>query len=228
MAARSPRVAVLTALLLAVLPLAGACDSPSPAPPVGQPSGDPAGSRSPSPSTTARSAAGPLVVGPAPEDLREVNWAEVPTPGEFCGVPELLRFGSGNEVRATSTTWGTVRVFRSERFAYGDTDGDGRDEAAVYVGCRDTVTMNAQITSGYVVYARVGDDLAVLGSITPRRKDGAYPTLLTSAEFAPGRIIVHEKWFRPNDAHCCPSGDATTEWLREGDRLAPGTTRVTS
>ncbi|MFA3877723.1 hypothetical protein ABS735_29285 [Streptomyces sp. MMCC 100] len=228
MASRSPRVAAVPVLVLAVLALAGACDSPSPAPPVGPPSEDPAGATSPSQSTIVRSGDGPVVVGPAPEDLREVEWAEVPTPGEFCGVPELLRFGSGSEVKAASTTWGTVRVFRSERFEYGDTDGDRRDEAAVYVACRDTVTMNAQITSGYVVYARVGDDLAVLGSITPRRKDGAYPTQLTSVEFAPGRIIVHEKWFRPNDAHCCPSGDATTVWLREADRLTPGTTRVTS
>ncbi|MFD3624239.1 hypothetical protein [Streptomyces sp. NPDC058698] len=227
MASRSPRVAVLTALLAVLAALAGACGSPSPAPPVGA-SGDPAGPASPSASRTAHPGAGPVVVGPAPEDLREVNWAKTPTPGDFCGIPELLRFDSGNEVRATSTTWGTVRVYRSERFEYGDTDGDQRDEAVVYVGCRDTVTMNAQITSGYVVYARVGDDLAVLGSITPRRKDGAYPTLLTSAEFTPGGITVHERWFRPNDAHCCPSGDATTVWLREGDRLTPGTTRVIS
>lgn len=224
---RSPRVAALTALLAVLAALAGACGSPSPAPPVGA-SGDPAGSASPSASRTARPEAVPVVVGPAPEDLREVNWAEIPTPGEFCGVPELLRFGSGNEVRATSTTWGTVRVYRNKQFEYGDTDGDRRDEAVVYVGCRDTVTMNAQITSGYVVYAGVGDDLVVLGSITPRRKNGAYPTQLTSAEFAPGRITVHEKWFRPNDPHCCPSGDATTVWLREGDRLTPGTTRVIS
>ncbi|MET4660521.1 hypothetical protein ABID80_004247 [Streptomyces sp. PvP037] len=227
MASRPPRFAALTALL-AVLAMAGACGSPSPAPPVGPASGDPAGSAPPSESTVPRSAAGPVVVGPAPADLRDVDWKTVPTPGEFCGVPELLRFESGNEVRATSTTWGEVRVFRSTRPDYGDTDGDNRDEAVVYVGCRDTVTMNAQIAAGYVVYAQVGKDLAILGSITPRRKAGPYPTMLVRPEFAPGRIIVHEKWYRPNDAHCCPSGDATTVWSREGNRLTPGTTRVTS
>lgn len=224
---RPSRVAALTALL-AALAMSGACGSPSPGPPVTSAPQNPSASASPSGSTAARSSPGPVVVGPAPADLRDVDWKRIPVPGEFCGVPRLVRFGSGNETTATSTVWGRVEIVRGPRVLYGDTDDDGRDEAAISVACRDEVTMNTQITDAYVVYTHVGNGLTVLGSITPRRKAGPYPTMLVSAQFAPGRITVREKWYRPNDAHCCPSGDATTVWLREDGRLTPGTTRVTS
>ncbi|MEV7790570.1 hypothetical protein AB0O68_01095 [Streptomyces sp. NPDC087512] len=223
-----PRRAASLAALLALLTLSGACGGPSPAPPVTSASESPSASASPAESPTARSAARPVVVGRAPADLRDVDWKQVPVPGEFCGVPGLVRFGSGNEARATSTVWGQVEISRGLRVQYGDTDEDGRDEAVLSVGCSDEVTMNDQIAMGFVVYTHAGNDLAVLGSITPRRKTDQYTTLLTGAEFAPGRIIVHEKWYRPNDAHCCPSGDATTVWLHEDGRLTPGTTRVAS
>lgn len=223
-----PRATPLAALLavLAVLAGTGACDSPSPAPPVESAGRDTSAPATASPS--ASSVSGPVVVGPAPADLHDVDWARVPVPGTFCDVPGLVRFGGEPETRATSTVWGTVRVSRGKHVLYGDTDGDGRDEAAVYVGCRDTVTMNAQITSAYVVYTHQGDNLAALGTITPRRKAGPYPTMVVGADFEPGRIVVHEKWWRTNDPHCCPSGDATTVWSRVGDRLTAGTTRVTS
>ncbi|MDJ0340976.1 hypothetical protein QMK19_08900 [Streptomyces sp. H10-C2] len=89
---------------------------------------------------------------------------------------------------------------------YGDTDGDNRDEAAIYVGCSDGFTQNGQLVAGYVVFIHAGDRLAVIGSITPRQNPpGVYPTALTQLEFAPGRIVVQEKWYRPADAHCCPA-----------------------
>ncbi|MFD8520653.1 hypothetical protein ACFV2D_11625 [Streptomyces capillispiralis] len=151
-----------------------------------------------------------------------MDWANAPAPGDF------VRFGARGEATATSTVWGTVRVRRGTTVLYGGTDGDHRDEVAVYVGCDDNgATQNTQIAAGYVVYTHAGDDLAVLGSITPQQ-DGEYLTALTGAEFAPGRITVHEKWYRTNDAHCCPSGDAVTVWTREGDRLTAGVPRITS
>lgn len=224
------RITPLTAFL-AVSLMAGACGSPNPAPPVEQsdpgPAAPDAGSADASPAPS--SSAAPEVVGPAPADLRDVDWPNTPAPGEFCGVPELVRFDANGEDRATSTVWGLVRVRRGTTVLYGDTDGDKRDEAVVYVGCDDNgATQNTQIAAGYVVYTHAGKNLAVLGSITPRQKAGPYPTALAGAEFAPGRITVHEKWYRTNDAHCCPSGDAVTVWTREGNRLTPGVPRITS
>ncbi|MFJ9590640.1 hypothetical protein [Streptomyces acidicola] len=144
-------------------------------------------------------------------------------------MPGLVRFDAQGEARATSSVWGPVRVIQGREVLYGDTDSDNRDEAVVYVGCDDNgLTQNAQIAAGYVVYGHAGKSLVVIGSITPRQKHGTYPTALAGAEFAPGRIIVHEKWYRTNDPHCCPTGDATTVWTREGNRLTPGDPRITS
>ncbi|WP_241839431.1 hypothetical protein [Streptomyces sp. Root1295] len=119
---------------------------------------------------------------------------------------------------------------RSQQVNYGDFEGDSRVEAAVYVGCDDDgITQNTQIAAGYVVFGRAGKNLVVLGSITAQQESqAAYPTALVRPEFARGRITVHEKWYRFSDAHCCPTGNATTVWTREGHRLAPGAPRVVS
>ncbi|MEV5726483.1 hypothetical protein AB0N50_11815 [Streptomyces pharetrae] len=222
----TPLAALVTALFMT-----GACDTTSPAPPVKPPSEEPrtTGPLSSDASSSAPTPAAPRIVGPAPADLRTLDWTKVPAPGEFCGVPGLVRFDANGEARATSTVWGLVRISRSGRhITYGDTDGDHRDEAVVYIGCDDNgATQNTQLAAGYVVYAHVGEKLAAIGSITPQ-KAGEYSTALAGAEFAPGRIIVHEKWWRPGDAHCCPSGDATTVWTREGNHLTPGAPRITS
>ncbi|MGW6284437.1 hypothetical protein [Streptomyces sp. NPDC055107] len=220
------RVLPFTAFLTALL-ATGACDASDPAPRITPPTQRPASSAPASPPESPRET--PSVVGPAPADLRDVDWSEVPVPGEFCGVPGLVRVDAAGEALATSRTWGTVRVRQTRNVLYGDSDGDRRDEAAVFVGCDDNgLTQNADIAVAYVVYGHVGKDLAVIGSVTPRQKSTTNHTALAGVEFAPGRIVVSEKWYRPNDARCCPSGDATTVWTREGDRLTPGAPRVTS
>ncbi|MFE7273172.1 hypothetical protein [Streptomyces sp. NPDC057623] len=228
MATGLQRINPLTAFL-AILLTTSACDTPSPAPPV-KPStqGTAASDAESSDASATTSSAGPEVVGPAPVDLHDVDWTNTPAPGEFCGVKGLVRFDAQSEARAKSTVWGPVRVRRGTEVLYGDTDGDNRDEAVVYVGCDDNgKTQNAQIAAGYVVYGRAGKNLVVIGSITPRQS-GQYSTALVGAEFAPGRIVVHEKWYRTNDPHCCPTGDATTVWTREDNRLTPGDPRITS
>ncbi|MGW6142274.1 hypothetical protein ACWFRM_11250 [Streptomyces sp. NPDC055144] len=227
MATGLQRIVPLTALLMLAL-TTSACDTPSPAPPV-EPSGSSAPSRSPD-ASAASGAAGPdAIVGPAPSDLHDVDWTKVPAPGDYCGVPKLVRFDAQGQATATSTVWGKVRLMRGRTVLYGDTDGDHRDEAAVYLGCDDNgATQNGQIAAAYAVYAHVGKNLGVIGTITPRKKSAAYLTALVGADLSTGRIVAHEKWYRPNDPQCCPTGDATTVWYRHGDRLAPGATRLTS
>lgn len=46
---------------------------------------------------------------------------------------------------AKSTVWGKVGLMRGRTVLYGDTEGDHRDEAGVYLGCGDGVTQNGQI-----------------------------------------------------------------------------------
>jgi hypothetical protein len=220
------RLTPLTACLTIAL-MAGACDTPSPAPPVKPSTQAPAASEPPEASPTADPPA-LEIVGAAPDDLHDVDWPNTPAPGEVCGVPGLVQFDADGTATATSTTWGLVRILRGKEVLYGDTDGDHRDEAAVYVGCLDNgATQNGQIAAGYVIYTHAGGKLAAIGTITPRQT-GQYPTALARVEFAPGRIIAHEKWYRPGDPHCCPGGDATTVWTRKGNRLTPGDPRITS
>jgi hypothetical protein len=220
------RLIALTALPTILL-MTGACGAPNPAPPVEQSTARPPAGETPTAPPSPADA--PEIVGPSPADLHDVDWKSVPAPGEFCGVPGLVRFDAQGEALVTSSEWGPVRVRLGRSVFYGDTDGVNRDEAVVRVGCDDNgATQNEEIAAGYVVYAHAGEDLVVLGSITPRQKSRQYHTALARAEVAPGRIIVHEKWWRPNDSHCCPSGDAITVWTREGDRLVPGDPRITS
>uniref|UniRef100_A0AAU2VCW5 Lipoprotein n=1 Tax=Streptomyces sp. NBC_00003 TaxID=2903608 RepID=A0AAU2VCW5_9ACTN len=213
--------------LLALLVLTGACSSPSPAPPVPPLTPSPAAPDHVSPSPSP--AQGPVLVGPAPTDLHDADWAKTPIPGEFCDVPGLIRLDAEGKATAVSRTWGTVRIQRGIKVEYGDTDGDQRDEAAIYMGCDDNgATMSGQLVAAYVVFTHKGNSLAVIGAITPRQKSAEYSTALVRLEFAPGRITAHEKWYRQTDAHCCATGDATTVWTREGDRLTPGEPRVVS
>ncbi|MFG2629456.1 hypothetical protein [Streptomyces sp. NPDC048473] len=226
MATRLQRIVPLTALLVLAL-TTSACDTPSPAPPV-KSSKNSADSHAPDASASSGAAASVTIVGPAPSDLHDVDWTKTPAPGAFCGVPDLVRFDAQGQATAKSTVWGKVSLMRGRTVLYGDTDGDHRDEAAVYLGCGDGVTQNGQILAAYAVYTHVGKNLAVIGTITPRRRSAAYGTALVGLDFATGRIVAHEKWYRANDPHCCPTGDATTVWYRHGDRLTPGTTHVTS
>ncbi|WP_408993500.1 hypothetical protein [Streptomyces sp. 1268] len=220
-----PKRTIRLTALLTVLLMAGACDAAKPAPPVTPSTPGPTAS---APASAPSPGASPAV-GPAPADLRDTDWDDVPVPGDFCGIPGLVPVDHTGHAMATSRTWGPVRVTRTKNIVYGDTDGDRRDEAVVFVGCDDNgATQNADIAVAYAVYAGVGKDLVVLGSMTPRQKSAHSHTALARVEFAPGRIIVHEKWYRADDARCCPSGDATTVWTREGDRLKPGAPRVTS
>ncbi|MFF2506594.1 hypothetical protein ACFVTY_24930 [Streptomyces sp. NPDC058067] len=226
MATSLQRIVPFTAFLMLAL-TTSACDTPSPAPPV-KPSESSSASQLPDDSAPSGSAAAGTIVGAAPADLHDVDWTKTPTPGAYCGVPKLVRFDAQGQATATSTVWGQVRLMRGPTVLYGDTDGDHRDEAAVYLGCDDNgATQNGQIAVAYAVYAHAGRNLALIGSITPGKKSTQYLTALVGLDFSSGRITAHEKWYRPNDSQCCPSGDATTVWYRHGDRLTEGATRIT-
>ncbi|MBW5481091.1 LppP/LprE family lipoprotein [Streptomyces bambusae] len=225
--------------LVGLLLLTAGCGSPAPAPPITAggssapvPSTPPPSSATPAAPSTAPSgsASAGVVVGPAPADLRQVDWAATPFPGDFCDVPGLVRQGSSEEVRENSRTWGRVHLNQYGHMAYGDVDGDGRDEAAMPVSCDNGGgTASGQLVFGYVVFGRSPAGLVALGSLTPRQQpSGVAATRMGGVVLTSRRATVTEHWYRPEDATCCPRGRATTVWTFEGDHVSPGSPSITS
>jgi hypothetical protein len=181
--------------------------------------------------TSSAPAAQAADLGPAPAELRRVDWAQSRLPGEFCAVPGVVQFSSG-AAKATSDTWGPVemRVDPSST-VYGDLDGDGVEEAAVSVSCNNGGgTASGQLAFGYAVVRKDGDALSAVGSITARQDppDAGHVTLLGPAAITHNEIRVQELWYRPSDATCCPSGKAETTWSYTNGTLTPGQPVITS
>lgn len=160
-------------------------------------------------------------LGPAPDDLRAVDWKQATLTSSFCGVEGTVRFQDG-EARATSTIWGEVGLWVKigRPVWFGDIDADGREEAAVSLGCDNTGGTGASdLEYGLVIVRSVNGQLELVGEIatTTMRDDAPHVPLLSEPTFEKGAITVKELWYRPNDANCCPSGVSLTRWsLRDG------------
>jgi hypothetical protein len=180
--------------------------------------------------TTEPSAGTKPSLGKAPDDLHSVDWQQATLPAEFCGVEKPVLFREG-AAKATSTTWGGVDLWiHSERPVwFGDVDADGRDEAAVNLGCDNGGgTAASQLAFGLVVVRANNGNLELVGEIsaTTMRDDAFHVPLLSDPRFEKGVITVKELWYRPSDANCCPTGASLTRWwLRDGtlkpDRAVP-------
>jgi LppP/LprE lipoprotein len=168
--------------------------------------------------------------GSAPDDLRTVDWRVARLPGDFCAVDGIVTFQDGR-TRATSTTWGEIDVdVLPDQNAYGDVDGDGHDDAAVAVDCdAGGDTGSSVIGYGFVVVAGHDGALDSLGAIVPQlQPEDAYAsTRLSVTEMGDMRVVVEEQWYRHEDATCCPTGRATTEWTYRDGRLQAGRPVVT-
>ncbi|MFD5825488.1 hypothetical protein [Lentzea sp. NPDC060358] len=204
-------------LLPLLLLLLAACGEPSVGPKITEVS-EPDGVGTLTSTPTSRSLP-PL--GDAPDDLRQVDWSRVTLPAEFCGVEELVRF-SGGEAKATSKKWGEVALWlNTENYVrYGDIDADGRDEAALDVGCDNGGgTSSSELAFGFVVVRSAVGKLELVGEIAATiERDGlVHVPVLADPRFEKGVITVKEAWYRPSDANCCPSGASLTKWwLRDG------------
>jgi hypothetical protein len=173
-------------------------------------------------------------VAAAPADLHDVDWARVPLPGEFCGVPGLVTF-KGDEATATSDKWGPVHLFRFHNsqngsVVYGDVTGDHRSEAAVNVGCDNGGgTAGGQLAFAFVVFQGIQGRLTVIGTVVPQKNPpNQHATLLWKVQLTRGRVIAHENWYRPSDSTCCPTGTAVTIWTLQDGHLTPGAPRIIS
>ncbi|MFI6094259.1 hypothetical protein ACIA8G_01800 [Lentzea sp. NPDC051213] len=165
--------------------------------------------------------------GKSPDDLHGVDWQRATVTADFCGVEGPVTLQEG-KAQARSTTWGEVDLWLDSRqpVSYGDVDADGRDEAALSMGCG---TESSQLAFGFVVVRAANGNPEIIGEIstTTMRDDAPHVPMLTEPRFEKGAITVKELWYRPADANCCPTGASLTRWwLRDGTLKADPAVQV--
>ena len=170
----------------------------------------------------------PAVIGP-PLNLQSVNWPNASIPGQYCDVPGSVQLKAG-EANASSTWWGHVQFLKNSPVVYGNLGGQVQEVAAVPVICTNGGgTADGQLVEAYLIFTGVGGKLTALGAITPQeRPNNVHVSLFTGLSISPGQITTQEEWYRQNDATCCPTGKAITEWTYTGGKFIPGTPDVTS
>ncbi|MET9252590.1 hypothetical protein [Streptomyces sp. NPDC003717] len=224
------RAAPACLLALACAALGTACSSPGPGPRV---TPAPAPSFSDLPSTRPTRGERPDL-GPAPADLHDADWDHARVPGDFCHIAGSVGLDADSyDVTGESSLWGTVHVNRTpQEVVYGDVTGDGRDEAALRVGCDNGGgTAAGDIAFGAVVLTSDRGRLRALGTVTPQYEpdSGPHAALIGDLTLARGKVTAEEDWYRTSDATCCPTGVAVTVWsLSAGGTLTAGPPRVTS
>ncbi|WP_433071020.1 hypothetical protein [Streptomyces iakyrus] len=215
-------------ITIVCLALMAACTAPGPGPRITPAPLSPY-SANPSPTSAAPKAAS---LGTAPPDLHDLDWARARIPGDFCDISEAVTLGS-YETTAKSRTYGTVHVYRvGEEVQYGNVTGDARSEAALPVGCDNGGgTAAGQLAFGIIVFQSDAGQLKSLGTVTARHnpENAPHVTLLGDIDLALGKATVEEKWYRPSDANCCPTGTAVTVWtLQDDGTLTAGPPRITA
>ena len=144
----------------------------------------------------------PSCGGPKAVDLHKVDWANVTLPGSICGASHPIRLHRHKAVVA-STFWPRYpRVSVDSGWnpiAYGDIDGDGRDEAALVVDCNNGGgTASGVLAYAQVIFTAVGKSPRVIGVVIPRSQ-GTYGAPLVQVNIRQGKIVAHEAWYGPND-----------------------------
>ena len=168
-------------------------------------------------------------------DLHRVDWRRVVLPGGACGSSQPIRRRRTRlSVEAfihpdvDLVWWNPVVVSSWTPTVYGDLDGDGRDEAAVDVGCANGGGMAAgQLRFSSVIFMRTETSLSVVGIVTPQQPlvpGTSHTPLSRVVAIRRGRVVVDEFWYGANDGTCCASGRARTVWTYRGGRLVPHTT----
>ncbi|MEW2265030.1 hypothetical protein ACGF5T_22460 [Streptomyces sp. NPDC047853] len=213
---------------LAAAGCAAACSPPDQGPRV---TPAPTASSVSAPVPPAAPAAPPSALGPAPADLRDVDWTHAVLPGDFCEIAGTVSL-TDSEGEADSKTWGRVHVAQlPDLTTYGDVTGDGRDEAAVAVGCDNGGgTAAGQLVFAAIVLTARDGRLYALGTLdTQDDSSGPHPPLVSTTRLTSGKATMTELWYRQSDANCCPSGERVSTWTLEApDMLVLSDSKVTS
>lgn len=181
---------------------------------------------------------GPFWSLPTTTDLHQVDWDNVTIPGGWFRGPADIKLVNGT-AKGVQTAYDSEvqEVGGSTEFVeYGDLDGDGKDEAALFVLVNPVGVAAADRAAGWVLFRGGGaNGPETISVATPRmhpynawdpvRKDAHIP-FLNSVKIEPGRVVVQEFYYQLSDRTCCPSGRATTTWTYSNGELLPGTPHI--
>ena len=164
-----------------------------------------------------------------------MDWKNSYLPASVCGgtgfvqvrdggaIQESTRWrdawaGETDEIDARPKSWVELVV---DEVHYGDLDGDGREDAAIDVGCTNGGGMaGGQLAFASVILRDTAYGPTVLGIIESTQPDDAgksHVPIMHVRSIGPAKVIVDEAWYGPHDGTCCATGKVATEWdLRDG------------
>ncbi|WP_410633788.1 hypothetical protein [Amycolatopsis sp. cmx-4-83] len=160
-----------------------------------------------------------------PTDLHRTKLTSVRVPASLCDTNGdfTLRNGSASGI---SSRYGPLDAGTNNTIVYGDLDGDGHDEAAIDDYCNFSGG-NGIPGQGFVVITGKSGKPAPVGIVTAQKQTPqTYTSGVETIAISHGRIEATEDWYRPDDAHCCPSGRAQTTWTYNAGKLTPGKPRI--
>ncbi len=156
-------------------------------------------------------------------NLHAVDWSSVSVPGKSCLLTSAIRLvrGQAHLPDASFSTGYRELTTESTTPVYGRLGRGGTAVAALYLTCSTGGgTAGDTLLDSYAVYAGTDGHLSVLGLITARVQPAQHAgaaTALSALHFRAGQITVHESYYLPADALCCPLGVAdTTRSLTRG------------
>ena len=143
-------------------------------------------------------------------DIRAVDFQNFTYRNTSCG-PGAIRARGGKFEKKTGEYEGIY--FSVEKVVYGDLDGDGRDEAAVFTLCNTGGT--GQFTESTVFTMRGGRAVPLVSTGIGDRADGG----VHDVRIAGGRLVEERYGHGPNSGACCPEFIETTNYGLRGRRL---------
>ncbi len=171
----------------------------------------------------------PVVAATATQggSLRGVDWASSTIPGAWCGSPQPITLSNWTATITSTFNDDQVTDVGASKPQFGEIGGSVGAVAALPVGCNNGGgTADGQIAFALIVFAGTASSPHVLAVLTPRQpasEHAVHTPLIAGEKIERGRIVVREAWYGRNDATCCPTGRATTNWRLEDGRLAPST-----
>jgi hypothetical protein len=170
-----------------------------------------------------------------PPAFKSVHWDRATLPGAVCGASAPIKLAHGTADIKSSRWVGTVVVGLAE-VRYGDLTGHGPDQVALNIWCTTTSgTADGQLADSWVIFTAGSTGPQEIGILVPQQPFSPVtphvPYFSQSAgaiAIQVGHITVHELWYGPVDATCCPSGQATTVWDYVNGRVRLSTVTITA
>jgi hypothetical protein len=174
------------------------------------------------------------------------RWHGVALPGIVCGATQPIRLhweylaslkvwdGRASVHSTRWPWWPSVEVAASGPYFGGDLEGNGTPDAYFGVSCTNGGgTANGQLAFSAVIFSTRRSKpterehparlIAVITTQQPF-EPLVHTALISHVDLLPGRAVLHEAWYGPEDPACCSSGRATTTWTyAHGTLVSPQT-----